>query len=251
MRLIKPFISPHHYYLLSQKLLPYLIGLFALSLSYGLIGGVYLAPLDYQQGDGFRIIYVHVPAAFLSLFIYVFMGVQSFIYLVWRLKLADVLAKVSASLGAAFTILAIISGALWGKPMWGTWWVWDARLTSELILLFLYIGYIALSHSNHSLRNGTRTSAPALLNVIGLIDIPIIHYSVNWWYTLHQGSTIIKLKPSIHPSMYYPLIAMMIAFFTFYFIILILKSTSLLLINEHQTRWVKNILDKDTLSCNF
>lgn len=215
-------ISPPYFFYFAQKCLPWLIIILIASLSYGLVGSLWLAPPDYLQGDGFRILYVHVPCAFLSLVIYSLMALAAIFGLTWRLKLAFSVMQQSASLGAWFTVLALITGSLWGKPMWGTYWIWDARLTSELILLFLYIGIIALHAAIPQRRLADR--ATAILVLIGVIDIPIIHFSVNWWNTLHQGSTIHLFSSSlISSTMLYPLIAMIVAFFCYYAVILILK----------------------------
>jgi heme exporter protein C len=208
---------------------------------YGVIGGLFLAPPDYQQGDGFRIIYVHVPAAFLSLAIYSIIFFSSVIFLIWYVKLADIIAKTSVSLGATFTLIALLTGAIWGKPMWGTWWIWDARLTSELILLFLYLGLMGL---RGAIRDPRRASyACAILSIIGMVDIPIVHFSVEWWATLHQGATLAKLaKPSIDNEMLFPLLAMIVAFGLFYGIILCLRVRMEILKREWKTAWVQKWL---------
>src|SRR5690606_11734607 len=173
----------------------------------GAVGGLYLAPPDYQQGDAFRIIYVHVPSAWLSMFGYVVMATAAAIGLIWRMKLAHVAANAVAPLGASFTALALATGSIWGRPMWGTWWVWDARLTSELILLFLYFGYMALNRAFEDRKQGDRASA--VLALVGVVNVPIIHYSVEWWNTLHQPATITKFgKPSITVDMLWPLLVM-------------------------------------------
>lgn len=215
------YLSVHHFYTLSN----YLVPIFFLSLLvfgiYGVVGGLYLAPADYQQGDAFRIIYVHVPSAFLSLFIYFIMAFFSVIGLIFRIKLAELIVSGSIFLGTWFTFLALLTGSVWAKPMWGAWWVWDARLTSELILLFLYLGVIALRSAIPERHMAAQ--ATSILLMLGLANIPIIHYSVYWWNTLHQGATIHFLSPSlIEPSMLYPLISMMVAFGNFYFIVLLL-----------------------------
>jgi heme exporter protein C len=217
--LITTLASPKKFYHLSNRLLPWLIGLFFFSLSYGLIGGLILAPADYLQGDGFRIIYVHVPCAFLSLLIYAIMAAAAAFSFIFRLKLATPVITHSAPIGAGFTFLALLTGSLWGKPMWGTWWIWDARLTSELILLFLYIGVMLFQSAMREKQHGHR--ATALFILVGFIDIPIIHYSVYWWNTLHQGATLKLFEPSaIDNSMLYPLLAMIIAFLSYYVILL-------------------------------
>lgn len=215
------YIAVHHFYTLSN----YLVPIFALSLLvfgiYGTIGGLYLAPADYQQGDAFRIIYVHVPSAFLSLFIYFIMAFSSVIGLIFRIKLAELIVSGSVFLGSWFTFLALLTGSVWAKPMWGAWWVWDARLTSELVLLFLYLGVIALRSAIPERHMAAQ--ATAILLMLGLANIPIIHYSVYWWNTLHQGATLHFLSPSlIEPSMLYPLLSMLAAFISFYFVVLLL-----------------------------
>lgn len=220
--LINNLVSPKKFFHLSKMILPWMNALFVLSLSYGLIGGLILAPADYLQGDGFRIIYVHAPAAFVSLFIYAVMAAAAFTGIVWRIKQAFLVIKHSASIGACFTLIALITGSLWGKPMWGTWWIWDARLTSELILLFLYIGIIIFQSAIAQKRNGDR--ALALLILVGAVDLPIIHYSVYWWNTLHQGATLKVFSASaIDTSMLYPLLAMIIAFMLYYAIVLFMR----------------------------
>lgn len=236
--LFNHLISPKKFFNLSNRIVPWLTALFLLSLTYGLIGGLILAPADYLQGDGFRIIYVHAPCAFLSIFIYTIMATAAVCGLVWRIKLAFLVIRHSATIGAGFTLLALITGSLWGKPMWGTWWIWDARLTSELILLFLYIGVIlfqsALSQKRHSER------AIAILILVGFIDIPIIHYSVYWWNTLHQGATLKLTAPSaIDASMLYPLLAMIIAFMSYYAIVLFLRMGYELTALDANHHWIK------------
>ena len=235
--------SPPHFYYLTDKFLPWLILIFIVLLSAGLYGGLYLAPTDYQQGDSYRIIYVHVPAAWMSLFIYVAMAIAGAISLIWRIKLADIVMITSAPIGASFTFIALVTGSLWGKPMWGTWWVWDARLTSELILLFLYLGVISLYGAIEDKRTASR--AVAILALVGVVNIPIIHYSVEWWNTLHQGPTVTKMdKPSIHVEMLIPLLLMAVAF-QFYYVIAMLQAAKVeLLKREQNSQWVKNMLEK-------
>lgn len=209
-------------------------------MTYGIIAGLYFAPIDYQQKHAVKIMYIHVPCAILSLGIYTIIGISSFIYLIWKIKLADIIAAVSAPLGASITLVTLLTGAFWGKPMWGTWWVWDARLTSELVLLFLYLGYIGL----RSALRDTQLAATAcgILALVGLIDIPIIHYSVEWWHTLHQGASISKFaKPSIATPMLYPLLAMLAASYMFYILMLCINARHEILWRERNTTWVKNI----------
>lgn len=230
--------SPRHFYRISGQLLPWLSGVTVALLLAGLYLGLFVAPPDYQQGESYRIIFVHVPSAWMSLFIYVFMAVQSAVYLIWNIKLADVMARSSAALGASFTFLALATGSLWGKPMWGAWWVWDARLTSELILLFLYMGYIALVAAIEDTRTAAR--AGGLLILVGVVNIPIIHYSVEWWNTLHQGPTVTKFdKPSIHLSMLVPLLLMAAAFQFYYFSVVLMRARVELLDRERRSEWVR------------
>lgn len=233
--------SPKHFYRISRAFLPWLAGITGLLLLAGLYLGLFVAPPDYQQGQSYRIIFVHVPSAWMSLFIYAFMAVLSAIYLIWNMKLAEILARSSAALGASFTFLALATGSLWGKPMWGAWWVWDARLTSELILLFLYMGYIALVSAIEDSRTAAR--AGSVLILVGVVNIPIIHYSVEWWNTLHQGPTVTKFdKPSIHLSMLIPLLLMAAAFQFYYFTVVLIRARVELLDRERRSDWVKELL---------
>jgi heme exporter protein C len=213
----------------------------AIAIAWGLYGGLVLAPADYQQGDSFRIIYVHVPSAWMSLFIYVVMAVAGAISLIWRMKLADVVLISSAPIGASFTFLALATGSLWGKPMWGTWWVWDARLTSELILLFLYLGIIALNGAIEDRRAASK--AVSILALVGVVNVPIIHYSVEWWNTLHQGPTVTKFDaPSIHIDMLIPLLVMAIGFKLFYIVVVLLRTRCELIERERNSAWVSEVV---------
>ncbi len=234
--------SPPHFYNLTGRWIPWLSWIFLILVVIGLYGGLVLAPADYQQGDSFRIIYIHVPSAWMSLFIYVVMAVAGGIGLVWRIKLAEIVAISSASVGAGFTFIALVTGSLWGKPMWGTWWVWDARLTSELILLFLYLGVIGLYGAIDDKRTASR--AVAILALVGVVNIPIIHYSVEWWNTLHQGPTVSKLdKPSIHISMLWPMLVMAVAFKIYYAIAMLQRARTELVFRERNSQWVKSLLE--------
>jgi heme exporter protein C len=233
-------LSPKAFFRCSHALLPLLTALFLLLLSYGFIGGLILAPADYIQGDAFRIIYVHAPCAFLSLFIYAVMAAAAICTLVFRLKMATLVMHQSVSIGASFTLLALITGSLWGKPMWGTWWIWDARLTSELILLFLYAGILLLQSALSKKR--TRDRAIAILILIGFVDIPIIHYSVYWWNTLHQGATLKIGAPSaIDTTMLYPLLAMIGAFLLYYAIVLFLRMNYELTAQQANHHWLQDM----------
>jgi len=240
---IHQFGSPKYFYDISLPLSKWIGIICAVCFISGLYGGLVLAPADYQQGDSFRIIYMHVPAAWMSLFVYLVIAFSGAISLIWHIKITDIVARASAPIGASFTFLALVTGAIWGKPMWGTYWVWDARLTSELILLFLYLGYIGLQSAFDNKRIAAR--AGAILALIGVINIPIIHYSVEWWSTLHQGPTISKFdKPSIHLTMLIPLLLMVIAFKTFYITTLLIRARSEILEYECNSSWVKKYVLK-------
>ena len=220
-----------------SKIEPWLTGLALVLLVFGLWLGLYVAPPDYQQGDAFRIIYIHVPAAFYSMGLYLAMALFSGVFLVFRIKLAAILGQACASIGAWVTFCALISGSIWGKPMWGAWWVWDARLTSELILLFLYWGYLALYQILPNREHARKASA--LLAVIGLIDLPLIHFSVQWWNTLHQGATLSKLaKPSMAPEMLWPLLVCLVAFSALLSLLVMLKAKNLILEQSIFLRWI-------------
>ncbi len=242
--IVHKFSSPKNFYSMSGKLVPWFTWGFLLTLLAGLYYGLFVAPPDYQQGESYRIMFVHVPAAWMSMFIYMVMAISGGIGLIWRIKTADLMASASAPIGAAFTFLALVTGSLWGKPMWGTYWVWDARLTSELILLFLYLGFIALQASIEDPRNAAR--AGAVLAIVGVVNIPIIHYSVEWWSTLHQGATVTKLdKPSIHVSMLIPLLLMAVSFKLYYVASVLMRARGEILRREQNSRWVKEIVEND------
>ncbi|HMM77811.1 MAG TPA: heme ABC transporter permease [Gammaproteobacteria bacterium] len=235
------FASPPHFHAISRWLSPTLYGVSLLLFALGLVGGLVLAPADYQQGDSFRIIYIHVPSAWLSMFVYMVMAGAGACGLIWKMKMGDIVARAAAPLGASFTFLALVTGSLWGKPMWGAWWVWDARLTSELILLFLYLGYIALQAAIEDRRVAARTGA--VLAIVGVVNIPIIHYSVEWWSTLHQGPTVTKFdQPSIATSMLIPLLTMTLAFKAFFIAALLVRTRCEILEFEQHTSWVRELV---------
>ena len=237
---ITSLTSPKRFFYLSDKVMPWLILAFIPTFSYGLVGGLFFAPADYIQGEGFRIIYVHAPCAFLSLFIYAVMTGAAIASLVFRLKIAPLIIRESTPIGAGFTLLALITGSIWGKPMWGTWWIWDARLTSELILLFLYIGIMLFQSALAQKKSADR--AVAILILVGFIDIPIIHYSVYWWNTLHQGATLtLFTRPSIDSSMLYPLLAMLASFLMYYSIVLILRVRYNMIALNANYHWLERI----------
>jgi heme exporter protein C len=229
--------SPPHIYRIAGMLQPWVFWPAVVLILVGLYGGLVLAPPDYQQGDAFRILYVHVPASYMSMFIYVLMAVASGIGLIWRMKLAFAVSAAAAPVGASFTFLALATGAIWGQPMWGTWWVWDARLTSELILLFLYLGYMSLRSAFVDTVRADRASG--VLVLVGVINVPIIHYSVIWWNTLHQGPTLSKLdNPSITGDMLWPLLVMIIGYNLYFFGVLLTRVRTQVLLRERNARWL-------------
>jgi heme exporter protein C len=234
--------SPPHFYRMAGLLRPWLFWPAVLLTIIGTYGGLVLAPADYQQGDGFRIMYVHVPSAYLSTTIYGLMASAAAIGLIWRIKLAHAVAASAAPIGASFTAVALATGALWGKPMWGTYWAWDPRLTSELILLFVYFGYMSLRASFEDVNKADRASA--VLAIVGVINLPIIHYSVIWWSSLHQGPSIKKLDaPSISGDMLWPLLTMIAAFTLFFAAVLLIRVKAEVLDREQNSRWVRDLVN--------
>jgi heme exporter protein C len=207
--------NPTRFLAFSTRIQPWLSGLAAVLFAIGLYLALFVAPADYQQGDSLRIMYVHVPAAILAMGCYAFMAIAALGTLVWRHPLADVAAKSAAPLGAGFTLIGLVTGSIWGKPMWGTWWVWDARLTSFLVLFIMYLGLLALWRAFDDPARAGRIAA--VLVLVGSVNIPIIKFSVDWWNTLHQPASILRVGgPSIHPTMLYPLLIMLAAFATLF-----------------------------------
>jgi len=216
------FANPTRFMRIANAILPYCAVLTVVLLGVGLYMGLITSPPDYQQGDTVRIMYIHVPSAYMALFVYASMAIASASLLIWKHPLADMIAKASAPIGAAFTFLCLVTGSLWGKPMWGTWWVWDARLTSVLVLFFLYLGYIALRGAFDDPTRGAKPAA--ILALVGAVNIPIIKFSVDWWNTLHQPASIFRMAgPTIDSRMLVPLFIMIGAFTLFYLTILILR----------------------------
>jgi heme exporter protein C len=222
------FANPARFMRLSAAILPWCAAATALLLTAGLVLALFVSPPDYQQGQAVRIMYVHVPAAYLASLAYAVVAVASAISLIWRHPLADIAAQEAAPLGAGFTLICLISGSLWGEPMWGTWWVWDARLTSVLVLFFLYLGYIALVHAFDDPTRGAR--AGAILALVGVVNLPIIKFSVDWWSTLHQPESIFRLGgPTIAAAMLWPLAAMALGFTLFFITLLLVRVRSRLI----------------------
>ena len=217
--------NPNRFNRITKKLQPFILFITVITLISVLYFGLYDSPKDYQQGDAVRIMYVHVPSAWLATFLYFSLAISCVFYLVWKHPLADLVSSSIAPIGALFSALTLVTGSLWGKPMWGTWWVWDARLTSMLVLFFFYLGYILLSNAFERKIDGSKTAS--VLAIVGLINLPIVKFSVDWWNTLHQPASIIKIGgPSIDDKMLLPLILMFFAlsFFSLYLIILNVKT---------------------------
>jgi heme exporter protein C len=232
--------SPPHFFRLAERWTPWIGVAAAALLAWGWIGGLVFAPPDYQQKDAFRIIYVHVPTAAVSLSLYTLMAAAGVVALIWRMKLAECVLVAVAPVGASMTAVALVTGMLWGKPMWGAYWVWDARLTSELVLLFLYLGVIGLYQAFDDARAGAR--ACALLAIVGVVNVPIVKYSVEWWNSLHQTSTILKLgKPSISADMAVPLYAAVAGTFLFCAYAVLRRVQNELLWRERNTGWVAEL----------
>jgi len=216
------FANPNRFLRLANAILPWSAGLTVLLLAAGLYFALLRSPPDYQQGETVRIMYIHVPSAWMALFVYGCMAVSSASALIWRHPIADLIAKAAAPIGAGFTLICLATGSLWGKPMWGTWWVWDARLTSVLVLFFFYLGYIALVNAFDDPTRGHR--AAGILALVGVVNLPIIKFSVDWWDTQHQPASVVRLDgPTIHPTMLWPLLLMALAFTAFFVTVLILR----------------------------
>jgi heme exporter protein C len=214
------FANPNRFSRLAATILPWAATGTVILFAAGLYFALFASPADYQQGDSVRIMYVHVPAAWVALGCYTMIAIMSGVSLIWKHPLADVAARSAAPLGVGFTVIVLATGSLWGKPTWGTWWVWDARLTSVLVLLFLYLGHIALTHAFDNPARGAK--AAAILALVGFVNIPIIKFSVEWWNTLHQPASLVRAGgPAIDPSMLTPLLLMGIAF-TLYFVTMLL-----------------------------
>jgi heme exporter protein C len=232
--------SPQHFYRMSERWLPWLAVPALSLLAVGIAWALLFAPADYQQGNSFRIFYVHVPAASLALGAYLGMAVAGVITLVWRMKLAELAIGALAVPGAAMCAIALVSGAVWGKPTWGTYWFWDARLTSMLILFFLYVGVIALGSAIASPVLAAR--ATSVLAIVGAVNIPIIKYSVDWWNTLHQPATFkLTERPAMAPEMYQPFFVCLAGFYLFFALVVVLRLRNAVLEREASARWVKQL----------
>ncbi|MFT5708530.1 MAG: heme exporter protein C [Oceanospirillaceae bacterium] len=233
--------SPKWCYQISGKLLPIFSIAALLLLMAGVIWGLLFAPQDYQQGNSFRIIYIHVPSAILAQSIYLTMAIAGGVGIIWKMKIADMVAYACAPIGASMAFIALLTGAIWGKPTWGSWWVWDARLTSMLILLFLYFGVMAMYSAMEKPENAARSVA--ILSLVGLVNIPIIKYSVDWWNTLHQPATFtLTEKPAMPVEMWLPLLVMVIGFYCFFATTMLLRLRNEILVREKRASWVKQLV---------
>ena len=240
------FSSPASFYPLAGQLARWFAAIAVLLLAVGLYMSFFVAPTDYKQGEGYRIIFVHVPTAWMSMFIYVVMAFWAAIGLIFNTRLSAMMVTALAPTGAMFTFLALWTGAFWGKPMWGTWWVWDARLTSELILLFLYLGFIALQSSIDNPRRADR--AGAILVLVGVVNIPIIYYSVEWWNTLHQGASVrVSESSSMAPIMLRTMLIMTLACWAYTLAVSLFRVRSIILEREKDTNWVRELSDVEAV----
>ncbi len=231
------YASPPAFYPLAGKMAPWFLVIAALLGAIGLYIGLFAAPTDFQQGDSYRIIFIHVPAAWMSMLIYVVMAFWAGIGLAFNTRLSSMMAHALAPTGAMMTFIALWTGALWGKPTWGTWWVWDARLTSELILLFLYIGYMSLAAAIDDPRKADKASA--VLALVGVVNVPIIYFSVQWWNTLHQGASVsITRSPSMAAIMLWGMLVMVFAFWSYCIGAVLVRVRHIILERERHAAWV-------------
>src|SRR5258708_5545252 len=233
------FASPASFYGLAGRLSPWFFALAAILTVAGLYTGLELAPTDAQQGEVYRVIFIHVPAAWMSMFLYLVMAGYAAASLTFNTRLGAMMARALAPTGAVFTFVALWTGAFWGRPTWGTYWAWDARMTSELVLLFLYFGFIALANAFEDPRRGDR--AAALLALIGLANLPIIYFSVHWWNTLHQGSTVKLTGTPMHVQMLTGMLPMVFAFWMYSIATALTRVRSIILERERRTRWVRDL----------
>jgi heme exporter protein C len=216
------FANPNRFLRLARTVFPWAVGTAVVLLGGGLYLALFASPPDYQQGETVRIMYVHVPSAWMAMFVYAAIAAASASALIWKHPLADIFARAASPIGASFTFLALVTGSLWGKPMWGAWWVWDARLTSVLILFFLYLGHMALMNAFDDPARGQR--AAAILALVGVVNLPVIKFSVDWWNTLHQPASVVRMDgPSIHPDMLTPLLLMAGGFSAYFIVTVILR----------------------------
>lgn len=233
--------SPPWFYRFANGAIAWLLPIVLLALIAGCIWGLLIAPPDYRQGNSYRIIFIHVPAAVVALAGYYVMATAGLMSLVWKIKMADTAMRALAPVGAALTFVALVTGSIWGKPTWGAWWVWDARITSMLILLFLYLGVMALAEAFDN--KVAAAKACAVLSLVGTVNIPIIYKSVDWWYSLHQPASIkFTGESAIDASMLYPLLLMIVAFYGLFALTVLLRMRTELLITYRQSAWLRSEL---------
>ncbi len=236
------FASPQNFYALAGRLWPWFAAAAGALLAVGLWIAFFVAPVDAQQGQGYRIIFVHVPASQMSMFIYLIMAFWAGLGLAFNTRLSSMMASALAPTGALFAFLSLVTGALWGKPMWGAWWVWDARLTSTLILLFLYLGFLALQSSIDDPRRADK--AGAVLALVGVVNVPIIYFSVQWWNTLHQGASVsLTRAPSMASTMLWGMLIMVVAFWMYAIAVALVRVRAIILERERHTEWVKHAVE--------
>lgn len=235
------YAAPANFYPLAGKMIPVFAILTALLFIVGLYVGFFVAPTDFQQGESYRIIFIHVPAAWMGMFLYVLMAIYAGIGWAFNARLASMMATSISTTGAIFTFISLVTGSLWGRPAWGVWWVWDARLTSTLILLFLYIGFISLQSSIDEPRRADR--AGAVLALVGLINVPIIYFSVQWWNSLHQGATIrIASKPTMAPSMLAAMLILLAACWMYSIAVVLVRVRYIIREREHEAPWLAEVV---------
>ena len=234
------FASPPWVYGFATRWTPWFGGAALLVMLWALYGGLILAPPDYQQKDAFRIVYIHAPSATLSMAVYATMALAAAVGLIWRMKVAHAVAAVCALIGVWFTVATLGTGMLWGKPMWGAYWVWDPRLTSELVLLFLYFGYMGLRAGIEDPQKADKASA--MLAIVGVVNLPIIHYSVTWWNSLHQKPTRLLGEADMVWAMVWPLLLMFLAFFLFFAAVVLIRLRAELLRRERSASWIREVL---------
>ncbi|HQW20520.1 MAG TPA: heme ABC transporter permease CcmC [Rhodocyclaceae bacterium] len=236
------YASPQSFYPLAGKMVPWFVALAVLLGIAGLWVGFFIAPTDATQGEAYRIIFIHVPASWMSMFIYLIMAAWAGLGLALNTRLSSMMASALAPTGAMFAFLSLWTGALWGKPMWGTWWVWDARLTSELILLFLYLGFIALQAAIDEPRRADK--AGAVLALVGVVNVPVIYFSVKWWNTLHQGASISMAKaPSMAHTMLLGMLLMALSFWMYSIAVALVRARAIMLERERNSEWVKHAVE--------
>ena len=232
------YAAPQRFYALSGRLIPYCVAVAVIATIVGLTIGLLIAPSDHQQGESYRIIFIHVPAAWMSMIIYLAMAFWAAMGLIFNARLASMFALALAPTGALMTFIALWTGSLWGKPTWGTYWVWDARLTSELILLFLYLGFLSLHAAIEDVRKADRSAA--VLAIVGVVNIPIIYFSVKWWNTLHQGASVSLTKaPTMATQMLTGMLIMTVAFWAYSFAVSFYRCRTLILERERHTAWAQ------------